>query len=235
MNFEWSLLSLFTEASLLVQMVMVVLLIISIVSWSLIFQRGWALSQTRRAFDRFEQQFKCSGDMGRLFKHLSQKAHRVSSMELILRAGLREYLRFSKQKGVPVPVILEGVQGAMEVELTRQEQHLGAHLPFLATVGSLSVYIGLFGTVWGIMTAFQALGQVQQATLAMVAPGISEALVATALGLFAAIPAVFAYNRYSHRVHDLLLSFETLSQEFSGNLHRQLHIENAQEHHEIQS
>jgi biopolymer transport protein TolQ len=222
LNADLSLLSLFTQASVLVQLIMLLLLAISIFSWSIIFQRKHILGQTRKLFNKFQQQFYNLSDMNRLYDYLGSKRFKGKGIEQVFRAGYREFARLYKQEAEPAAV-MEGTERAMRVALAREEQRLEQNLPFLATVGSLSVYIGLFGTVWGIMTAFRALGQMQQATLAMVAPGISEALVATALGLFAAIPAVFAFNRYSQQAQNMMRDYDNLSEEFVGTLHRRLH------------
>jgi biopolymer transport protein TolQ len=225
---DLSLLSLFTDASILVQMVMLLLLALSVFSWTLIFQRGMAIKQAQKLFDAFQERFHLSNDLNRLYDYLSSRRTQSQGIEQIFRLGFREFIRLYKQDAEP-KAVMEGTERAMRVALSREEDELDENLPFLATVGSISVYIGLFGTVWGIMTAFRALGSVQQATLAMVAPGISEALVATALGLFAAIPAVFAYNRFNHRVEKLMRGYDNLAEEFSGALHRRLHSQSWQE------
>jgi len=223
LNTNLSLLKLFTDASGLVQVVMLLLLAISVVSWTLIFQRGRALHQARQAFALFEQRFQTlNHDLNKLYDHLASRRIAAKGAEQVFRLGFREFVRLYKQNA-PRADILSGSERAMRVALAREEEQLEQHLPFLATVGSLSVYVGLFGTVWGIMTAFRALGSVQQATLAMVAPGIAEALIATALGLFAAIPAVFAYNRFSSQSQQLIRGYDTLAEEFCGALHRRLH------------
>ncbi|MBN9287773.1 MAG: protein TolQ [Gammaproteobacteria bacterium 39-13] len=222
MKTDLSLLSLFTDASILVQIVMLILFSLSVISWTLIFQRGYALRQAKRLFDEFHQRFQLTTDLNRLYDYLAQRRNQGLGIEQVFRQGFREFVRLYKQEAPPA-VVMEGTERALRIALTKQEDELEQHLPFLATVGSISVYIGLFGTVWGIMTAFRALGSVQQATLAMVAPGISEALVATALGLFAAIPAVFAYNRFSTMQDKLMRNYDNLAEEFSGALHRRLH------------
>lgn len=224
MKTDLSLLSLFTEASVLVQLVMLILLSLSIASWTLIFQRGYALRQAKKIFTEFQQRFHLSNDLNRLYDYLTSRRSHGYGVEKVFRQGFREFVRLYKQDASP-SAVMEGTERAMRVALTQAEEELEQNLPFLATVGSISVYIGLFGTVWGIMTAFRALGSVQQATLAMVAPGISEALVATALGLFAAIPAVFAYNRYFQNAQSLLRGYDSLAEEFFGALHRRLHTQ----------
>lgn len=228
MSTDLSLLSLFTDASALVQIVMLILLGLSVVSWSLIFQRGYALYQAQKLFDAFEHRFQSSSDLNRLYDYLASKRFSGQGVEQVFRAGFREFVRLYKQD-IPQESVMNGTERAMRVALARQEESLEQHLPFLATVGSISVYIGLFGTVWGIMTAFRALGAMQQATLATVAPGISEALVATALGLFAAIPAVYAYNRFSTNAQKIIRGYDTLAEEFSGALYRRLNSQSWQE------
>ncbi|MFI4937197.1 MAG: protein TolQ [Candidatus Berkiellales bacterium] len=228
MNADLSLLSLFTNAGMLVQCVMMILLTLSLISWTLIFQRGYVLRHAQRAFESFQERFHANTDLNRLYDYLASRRSATHGAELVFRLGFREFVRLYKQEALP-QAVMEGAERAMRVALSREEDTLEENLPFLATVGSISVYIGLFGTVWGIMTAFRALGSVQQATLAMVAPGISEALVATALGLFAAIPAVFAYNRYSHHVEKLVRSYDNLAEEFTGALHRRLHSQSDQD------
>lgn len=222
MKADFSFFQLFTHASIVVQFVMVVLFTISLLSWTVIFHRGFALKRAKRALKLFESQFNLNQDLDKLYEHLASKRQTVWGIESVFRYGFREFSRLFKQDVAP-SVVMDGAERAFRVALAKEETQLEAQLPFLASVGSISVYIGLFGTVWGIMTAFQALGQIEQATLAMVAPGISEALVATALGLFAAIPAVFAYNRLSQHAQDLLREYDTLTEEFSGILHRHLH------------
>jgi len=223
---DLSLIALFSEASLLVQLVMMVLLLFSVLSWSIIIQRGLALFKARKWLNEFEERFHRGYDLNQLYDYLTAKRHLLSGIETIFKSGLREFLKLYNQS-VPAPAVMEGTEKVMRVAMSREEQKLESNLSFLSIVGSISVYIGLFGTVWGIMTAFRALGQVQQATLAMVAPGISEALVATALGLFAAIPAVYAYNRYTFHVEGLMRRYDDLAEEFTGILHRRLHSDNA--------
>ncbi len=228
MNTDLSLLSLFTDASALVQIVMLILMVLSVLSWTLIFQRGFALKQAQKMFEEFQERFAATADLNRLYDYLAQKRNPGLGIEQVFRAGFREFVRLYKQEA-PATAVMEGTERALRVALAKQEDDLEQSLPFLATVGSISVYIGLFGTVWGIMTAFRGLGATQQATLAMVAPGISEALVATALGLFAAIPAVFAYNRFFNQVDKLIRAYDNLAEEFSSALHRRLHSQSWQE------
>jgi biopolymer transport protein TolQ len=189
----------------------------------MIFSKRVVLGGARRDADRFEEQFWSIEDLGSLFNRVTNKRQAISGMERIFEAGYREFGRLRKQEGVPSGAMMEGAQRAMRVALNREIEVLETNLSFLATVGSTSPYIGLFGTVWGIMTSFRALGDVQQATIAMVAPGISEALVATAMGLFAAIPAVIAYNRYANDVERLINRYDTFMEEFTAILHRHAH------------
>jgi biopolymer transport protein TolQ len=225
---ELSLLSLFTDASILVQLVMMILLILSVLSWTIIIQRSFALRQAKQVFEAFQQRFQLSTDLNRLYDYLGQRRNQDEGIETVFRQGFKEFVKLYKNDA-PSESVMQATERALRVALSKQEEELEQSLPFLASVGSISVYVGLFGTVWGIMTAFRALGSVQQATLAMVAPGISEALVATALGLFAAIPAVFAYNRLYHQVDNLIRNYDNLAEEFTGALHRRLHSQSWQE------
>jgi biopolymer transport protein TolQ len=222
MGSELSILDLVLHASLVVQLVLVVLVLASIVSWTMIFDRAWTLKRANRAADAFEQRFWSGGDLSALYRDLGQEDKSLTGLAGIFRGGFKEYVRLRKgdDSGDTMSVI-QGAERSMRVALSREMDRLDTHLPFLATVGSTSPYVGLFGTVWGIMHSFHALGNVQQATLALVAPGISEALVATAIGLFAAIPAVIAYNRFSNQVERLNNRYEEFMQEFSTLLQRQ--------------
>ncbi|MEH6358336.1 MAG: protein TolQ [Pseudomonadales bacterium] len=218
-----SLYSLVANASLLVQLVMLLLLVASVVSWVMIFQRARFLRSADKTLEKFEDQFWSGVDLSQLYVEIKARIKAKSGVETIFCAGIKEYTRLRHRTGGDSDAVMEGVQRVMRVALAREEQKLETHLSFLATVGSISPYIGLFGTVWGIMNSFRGLANVQQATLATVAPGISEALVATAMGLFAAIPAVIAYNRYSAQVDNLAGRYETFSEEFSSILHRKVH------------
>lgn len=220
MSSELSFIDLFIQASILVQLVMVLLLVTSIVSWAFIFQRNKALKDAKTEMRKFEDKFWSGMDLNRLFQELSARQE-VSGLANLFCAGFKEFVRLSKSVASSPDSIMDGTHRAMRVSLSREVDELESHLPFLATAGSISPYIGLFGTVWGIMNAFIALGEVQQATLAMVAPGIAEALIATAMGLFAAIPAVIAYNRFSNQVEKLETSYGNFMEEFSSILHRQ--------------
>lgn len=223
MNTDISLLSLFIEASLLVQAVMLLLLVISIISWGQIIAKWRLLKAASTDADLFEKRFWSGIDLVELYKQVSKNRDGNTGMAGLFEAGFGEFARLRKQGGVEPMAVVEGSQRAMRVALSREIDRLEANLSFLATVGSTSPYIGLFGTVWGIMNSFRALGSVQQATLAMVAPGIAEALIATAMGLFAAIPAVIAYNRYANDVERLVNRYEAYTEEFSTLLQRQAH------------
>ncbi|MGI1671331.1 MAG: protein TolQ [Neptuniibacter sp.] len=220
---KMSIWSLVANASLVVQLVMVLLLLASVLSWIMIFQRHFVLTKARKSLRKFEDRFWSGVDLGQLFRDINHTPNEDCGAENIFRAGIKEYSRMTQQSGYDPDAVMEAIQRSMRVALAREEDKLETHLPFLATVGSTSPYIGLFGTVWGIMNSFRGLANVHQATLASVAPGISEALIATAIGLFAAIPAVIAYNRYSAKVEYLLGNYETFADEFSSILHRRMH------------
>ncbi|MCM2312582.1 MAG: protein TolQ [Steroidobacteraceae bacterium] len=215
---DHSALDLILQASLIVQFVMALLVGASVVSWAIIFRKRQLLVAERQGADRFEDQFWSGGDLAALFKSLESGA--PSGMAGVFVAGFREFSRLRKQAGMSGAQMLEGSRRAMRVAQLRETDRLEQNLSTLATIGSTSPYVGLFGTVWGIMSAFQGLGNVQQATLAMVAPGIAEALIATAMGLFAAIPAVVAYNRYADQVGRLELRYDAFMEEFSTILQR---------------
>ncbi len=214
-----SIFDLVANASLLVQMVMALLALASVASWMMIFQRWFFLRRVANEVEHFEDQFWSGIDLRELYGELNERDD-LSGIELVFTAGFKEFTRLSKQPGAEVEFIMQGVQRGMRVALNQEEVRLGAHLAFLATVGSTSPYVGLFGTVWGIMNSFRSLANMSQATLASVAPGISEALVATAMGLFAAIPAVIGYNRFSARVEELMKRIEAFSDEVTSILHR---------------
>ncbi len=226
MTEQLSLWELVVGASLPVQMVMLLLLVASIVSWVMIVQRGLYLRTARAGLRRFENTFWSGVDLNELYRDGSARAkssHVIDGVENLFRSGFREFNRLTQQGNADPDAVMEGTERAMRVALSREEEKLNAHLPFLASVASVSPYVGLFGTVWGIMQSFRGLAMVQQATLATVAPGISEALIATAMGLFAAIPAVLAYNRYSAHADGLYSAYETFAEEFSSILHRRVH------------
>ena len=210
---------LIANASLLVQIVIVILAVASIASWMMIFQRWFFLRRVHNEVDDFEDHFWSGVDLRELYVELDGREH-LNGIESVFVAGFKEFVRLSEQAGSEVDSIMQGVQRGMRVVLTREEARLSTHLTFLATVGSTSPYVGLFGTVWGIMNSFRSLANMSQATLASVAPGISEALVATAMGLFAAIPAVIAYNRFSAKVEVSMRRIESFSDEVSSILQR---------------
>lgn len=211
------------DASLVVKVVMLLLLAGSILSWAVILQRGGVLKEAKRRLLNFENQFWSGTDLNKLYQNLEQKPGSVSGMSYIFKAGFDEYLRLRKQPGITADALMASVQRAMRIANARETDRLERHLEFLATIGSTSPYVGLFGTVWGIMNTLQAFVGVQQASIAMIAPSMSEALIATAMGLFAAIPAVIAYNRYSNQVERLLNQYDTFQEEFASILYRQSH------------
>lgn len=227
MSSELSFVDLILEASLLVQLVMLILFAASVASWAFIIERSRALTQARSEMKKFEDKFWSGVDLNRFYQELAARQS-VQGMASMFCAGFKEFVRLRKSPSTPAEAILDGTSRAMRVSLSREVDSLESRLPFLATTGSISPYIGLFGTVWGIMNSFIALGGQQQATLAMVAPGIAEALIATAMGLFAAIPAVIAYNRFSHQVEKLENSYGNFMEEFSSILHRQALSSNAE-------
>jgi biopolymer transport protein TolQ len=215
---------LIASASFVVQLVMLILLAASIFSWVVIFQRIRVLKAARKTRAAFEESFWSGIDLSQLYRKLTQEGRKVEGMENIFTSGIKEFTRLRQNQNVEPEAIMDGVQRTMRVALYREEEKLDQHLPFLATVGSTSPYIGLFGTVWGIMHSFIGLAEVQQATLATVAPGIAEALIATAIGLAAAIPAVIAYNRFSSTAESLSSSYENFADEFTSILHRKVHV-----------
>jgi len=215
-----SILSLITNASVLVQAVMALLLVVSLMSWTFIFRKMFAVRQAKQQTERFEENFWSGVDLNELFAAAQKRRQRVGALGRIFEAGMNEYQKGRQQK-IDAGSLLDGARRAMRAAYQREMDALESHLSFLASAGSVSPYVGLFGTVWGIMNSFRSLANVQQATLAHVAPGIAEALVATAIGLFAAIPAVVAYNRYSAEIDRLAIRFETFIEEFSNILQRQ--------------
>lgn len=220
--------SLIANASILVKLVMLILLIGSFISWVMIIERTMVFSAAQRAFQDFEQKFWSGMDLTQLYRQINSDPNAGYGVETIFRAGFKEFTRLRQQVSADTEDIMAGTQRAMRVALNKESDKLDHHLPFLATVGSTSPYIGLFGTVWGIMNSFRGLANASQATLATVAPGISEALIATAMGLFAAIPAVMAYNRFTTKSDKMLNALETFAEEFAAILNRQLHIVKSQ-------
>jgi biopolymer transport protein TolQ len=225
MNSELNVLGLILGASLPVKLVLGILIGFSIASWFIIFRKKALLDRANRSADEFEERFWSGADLAGLFKELTSSGERVVGSAAIFEAGFREFARLRQRRGVDSRALLEGAQRAMRVASTREADRLEQNLEFLANVGSISPYIGLFGTVWGIMIAFQGLANVKEATIAMVAPGISEALIATAMGLFAAIPAVWAYNRFSTKLERIAVRYDTFVEEFSSILARQAHVD----------
>ncbi len=223
---DLSFLTLITNASVLVQLVMALLLVISLMSWTYIFRKMFAIRNARSQTEEFERNFWGGGSLHALYQNASENREQGGALQRIFEAGMGEYIKgkasaANHKETFDPSAILDSARRAMRAAFQRELDALESHLAFLASVGSVSPYIGLFGTVWGIMNAFRGLANVQQATLAAVAPGIAEALIATAIGLFAAIPAVVAYNRYSHDVDRLAIRFESFVEEFSNILQRQ--------------
>ena len=220
MTTDMSLLSLVMGASFAVQIVLLLLLAASFGSWSIIFTKRRLIRRTKAASDEFEANFWSGGDLNMLYRNATREPGSSVGMASIFESGFREFNRASQQGDVQADKIVDECRRAMRVAQMREVDRLEQSLATLATIGSTSPYVGLFGTVWGIMNSFRALGNVQSATLAMVAPGIAEALVATAMGLFAAIPAVIAYNRYADKVVRLEIRYDGFMEEFSSILQR---------------
>ena len=218
---DFSFLSMLTDASFIVQLVLLLLLLASFMSWWFIFQRLFILRVAKNQAEEFEKEFWSGVDLQQLFQRLTSGRVVPRGMEKIFEAGFREYAKLKKQSGMDISSVMDGTRRAMRSAYQREVDALERSLAFLATVGSVSPYVGLFGTVWGIMNSFRGLANVGQATLAHVAPGIAEALIATAMGLFAAIPAVIAYNRYTHDIDRLATRYESFMEEFSNILQRQ--------------
>jgi biopolymer transport protein TolQ len=219
---DLSFIHLIANASVLVQLVMVLLLVVSLLSWWYIFIKMFAIRNEVRLTEELEGAFWSNHDLNVLFRQVNANAQEdQGALERIFSAGFVEFAKLKKQQGMDARAVMDGTRRAMRATYQREMDRLESHLAFLASVGSVSPYVGLFGTVWGIMNAFRGLANVGQATLAHVAPGIAEALVATAMGLFAAIPAVVAYNRYAHEINRLSTRFESFTEEFSNVLQRQ--------------
>ena len=219
---DLSILHLILNASAVVQVVMVLLAAVSFLSWYYIFRKLFALRLARTQTEQFERDFWSGGDLTNLYHSAVNNRHGTGSMERIFEAGFREFTKLRSQKNLDPNDIVDGSRRAMRATYQREVDNIDSHLAFLASVGSVSPYVGLFGTVWGIMHSFRGLANVGQATLSAVAPGIAEALVATAIGLFAAIPAVLAYNRFAHDIDRLSTRFESFMEEFSNILQRQM-------------
>ncbi|MDJ0807774.1 MAG: protein TolQ [Gammaproteobacteria bacterium] len=223
MSNELSIAHLILNASPVVQLVIGLLVFASLSSWTMIFDRMRVLRRAKRDADEFESRFWSGGDLAELYRQVERDGDDDSGMGAIFRAGFREFARLRGKGQIEPMDVVHGAQRSMRVALSREMDKLETHLSMLATVGSTSPYVGLFGTVWGIMNSFTALGNVKQATIALVAPGIAEALIATAIGLFAAIPAVVAYNRYSNDVERLNNRYDDFLEEFATILQRQVH------------
>lgn len=218
---DMSITALILEASFVVQLVMLMLLAFSVIGWMIIFQRRKIIQQAGQQTLQFEDRFWSGVDLARLYQEVAARANNASGIEKIFHAGFKEFARLHGRPGLAQQQVLEASYRAMRVVHSRQLDKLEQNLSWLATIGSISPYVGLFGTVWGIMNAFIGLGAVQQATLAMVAPGIAEALIATAMGLFAAIPAVIAYNRFAHQVEKVDNQYQNFMDELLAILQRQ--------------
>jgi biopolymer transport protein TolQ len=220
-------LQLILDASLPVQCVMALLLLASVASWVIIFRKKRVLDRAQREADGFEERFWAGADLGRIYADASGRKQQISGLEAIFESGMREFNRVRQRRGMDPRSQLEGAQRAMRATASRELDGLEHNLEFLANVGSISPYVGLFGTVLGILMSFHGLATMKEATIASVAPGISEALLATAMGLFAAIPAVWAYNRFATRAERIAVRYDTFTEEFSSILQRQAHIEEA--------
>ncbi|MBI4984260.1 MAG: protein TolQ [Rhodocyclales bacterium] len=222
MTQDLSIIELVANASLVVKLVMTLLTVVSVMSWYYIFRKWFAIRDARIKTDKFERDFWSGGNLDTLYQSAVNDRHHTGALERIFEAGFREFTKLRGQRTLDPATVIDGVRRAMRATYQREIDDLEAHLAFLASVGSVSPYVGLFGTVWGIMHSFRGLASMVSATLAAVAPGIAEALVATAIGLFAAIPAVVAYNRYAHDADRLAVRFESFMEEFSNILQRQL-------------
>jgi biopolymer transport protein TolQ len=224
---DLTIVSMIVNASIVVKFVMAVLALASMFSWTYIFMKMFAIRRARRIADEFEREFWGGADLVGLYQRAASGRYATVGLERIFEAGFKEFLKLKGRPHSDLSALLDGTRRAMKATYQREMDTLESHLSFLATVGSVSPYIGLFGTVWGIMNAFRGLSNVAQATLAHVAPGIAEALVATAMGLFAAIPAVIAYNRYTHDIDRLASRYESFMEELQNILQRQAHLPEA--------
>jgi len=218
-------LQLVLHASIPVKFVLLILVVASIASWVIIFRKRSLLNRAENEADRFEERFWSGAELSKLYAGASGRGRDSGGLEAIFESGFREFNRIRERRGVDSRIQLEGAQRAMRVTTSRELDGLERNLEFLANVGSISPYVGLFGTVWGIMISFQGLANVKEATIASVAPGISEALIATAMGLFAAIPAVWAYNRFATKVERIATRYDAFGEEFSSILQRQSHLD----------
>ena len=224
MDNELQVWELIMQASWLVKLVMLLLLVASVASWVIIFRKRQVIGAAVKEAENFEEKFWSGADLTAMHESIATTHRNTRGLEKVFESGFSEFLRMRQQGRMGPNAMVEGAQRSMRIALTRETEELEQHLNFLATVGSTSPYVGLFGTVWGIMTSFHQLANVNQATIAMVAPGISEALIATAMGLFAAIPAVIAYNRFSNQVERLEVRYDNFKEEFSSILQRQAHL-----------
>lgn len=229
MHSEISIIGLFMQASILVKLVMLILLSMSVISWAMMLSRRKQFNFAQKSSGRFEKQFWSGVDLNKLYQECNARSDRLMGMEQIFHSGFKEYARLHKSGQREPDTIMDSTYRCMRVSFSRELEELENQLPMLATIGSISPYIGLFGTVWGIMSAFVALGDVQQATLSMVAPGIAEALIATAMGLFAAIPAVIGYNRFTTRLARIENHYANFMEEFYGILYRQVNSQTRSE------
>ncbi|MEO8543601.1 MAG: protein TolQ [Betaproteobacteria bacterium] len=220
MNQDMSILHLVLGASLVVQLVMLLLLVVSVASWAAIFRKMFSLIRVKALNESFERDFWSGTSLNDLYAAAAQNARLSGPMERIFASGMREYQKLRERRISDTTALMDGARRAMRASFQREMDEAESNLSFLASVGSVSPYVGLFGTVWGIMHAFTGLAGLQQVTLATVAPGIAEALVATAIGLFAAIPAVVAYNRFARDIDRIAIRLETFIEEFSNILHR---------------
>jgi biopolymer transport protein TolQ len=230
MNQDLSILQLVLGASFVVQLVMLLLVVVSVVSWAAIFRKLFALKRVKSLNEDFEREFWSGTSLNDLFASAAQNARTSGPMERIFASGMREYQKLRERRISDAATLLDGARRAMRASYQRELDAVETNLSFMASVGSVSPYVGLFGTVWGIMHAFTGLASLQQVTLATVAPGIAEALVATALGLFAAIPAVVAYNRFARDIDRVAIRLETFIEEFSNILQRNLGAHSASGH-----
>ena len=221
---DLTVISMIVNASIVVKVVMAILALASMLSWTYIFMKMFSIRRARRDAEEFEREFWGGTDLVGLYQRAASGRYVTAGLERIFESGFKEFLKLKGRAGADLGALLDGTRRAMKATYQREMDVLESHLSFLATVGSVSPYIGLFGTVWGIMNAFRGLSNVAQATLAHVAPGIAEALVATAMGLFAAIPAVIAYNRFSHDIDRLATRYESFMEELQNILQRQAHL-----------
>ena len=230
MNQDLSIVQLMLDASWVVQAVVVLLVVVSVISWAAIFRKVFAIRRVKTHNEDFEREFWSGTNLNELYTAAAQSARHGGPMERIFASGMREYQKLRERRITDSGALLDGARRAMRASFQRELDALESNLSFLGTVGSVAPYVGLFGTVWGIMHAFTGLASLVQVTLAAVAPGIAEALVATAIGLFAAIPAVVAYNRFTHDIDRVANAMETFMEEFSNILQRNLGSSSASGH-----